>query len=207
MPDESGRKSRESARVQRGAEIPPPIYPRQRRPPTALEAKALAHPLRQKIVRIAGQENLTNKQISDRLGSDPGTVFPHVRMLVEAGFLEPAEVRTGTSGALEKPYRSTGRTWWLDDPLAEAGPELRFGPVDIAMEEARAAGPDAISTFATFTLHLSQEEVAELDRRILIVLDEYIETDPDRLDRPVQLGFFVMHRTASAEAEYPADDG
>jgi DNA-binding transcriptional ArsR family regulator len=193
--------------MERGAEPPAPTYPRQRRPPTALEAKALAHPLRQKIVRLSGQEELTNKQLSDRLGSDPGTVLPHVRMLVEAGFLKPAEVRTGNSGALEKPYRSTGKTWWLDDPLAEAGPELRFGPVAIAMEEARAAGPDAISTFATFMLHLSQEEVAELDRRVLAVLDEYIETDPDRLDRPVQLGFFVVHRSASAEPEHSATDG
>jgi DNA-binding transcriptional ArsR family regulator len=193
--------------MQQDAEIQPQVYPRQRRPPTALEAKALAHPLRQRIVRLSGQEELTNKQISDRLGSDPGTVLPHVRMLVEAGFLEPAEVRTGTSGALEKPYRSTGRTWWLDDPLAEAGPELRFGPVDIAMEEARAAGPDAISTFATFTLHLSQEEVAELDRRILTVLDEYIESEPDRLDRPVQLGLFVVHRAAPGDPDDPADDG
>jgi hypothetical protein len=207
MANKSGKNRRGSARTDRGAEPPVSTYPRQRRPPTAVEARALAHPLRQKIVRLAGQEELTNKQFSDRLGSAPGTVLPHVRMLVNAGFLEPSEVRTGNSGALEKPYRSTGKTWWLDDPLAEAGPELRFGPVDIAMEDARAAGPDAISTFATFMLHLSQDEVEELDRRVLAVLDEYIETDPDRLDRPVQLGFFVVHRSASARPEHPATDG
>lgn len=204
MPDESGGQSRGADPMEPGGRSIE--YPRQRRSPTALEAKALAHPLRQKIIRLSGREELTNKQISDRLGSEPGTVLPHVRMLVEAGFLEPAGVRTGTSGALEKPYRSTGRTWWLDDPLAEAGPELRFGPVDLAMEDARAAGPDAISTYATFTLHLSQEEVAELDRRIVAVLDEYIDTDPNRLDRPLQLGFFVVHRTAPGGPEISASD-
>src|SRR5687768_14537725 len=91
--------------------------PRTRRPATAKEAKALAHPLRLRILRLCLHQELTNKQLADRLGSDPGTVFYHVRQLVGAGLLQQAPVRTGASGALEKPYRSTGTTWWLDGPL------------------------------------------------------------------------------------------
>ena len=179
----------------------PSPYPRQRRQPTALEAKALAHPLRQRIIRLCRQEELTNKQLADRLGSEPGTVLPHVRMLVEAEFLQPAAVRTGTSGALEKPYRATGKTWWLDDPLAGAAPDVRFGPVEIAMADVRQAGPDALVTYATFMLHLSADDVAELDLRLLGVLDEYIESDQTRLDQPAHLGLVVIHRVVPTTNE------
>ncbi|HJR91490.1 MAG TPA: transcriptional regulator [Acidimicrobiia bacterium] len=125
-----------------------------------------------------------------------------MRMLVEAEFLQLAVVLTGTSGALEKPYRSTGKTWWLDDPLAGAEPDVRFGPVEIAMAEARQAGPDALAAYATFMLHLSPEEVAELDRRILAVLDEYIESDQTRLDQPAHLGLVVLHRVVRTTSEH-----
>src|SRR3954463_14704403 len=88
-----------------------------RRPATPQELKAMSHPLRVRILRLCGENELTNKQLADRLRVAPGTVYYHVRQLVDAGFLEPAEVRTGESGALGKPYRSTGRTWWLSVSL------------------------------------------------------------------------------------------
>ena len=171
-------------------------YPRPRHPATVLEAKALAHPLRARILRLCGQHELTNKQLADRLGSTPGTVLYHVRLLVEAGLLQPAPVRTGASGALEKPYRSTGRSWWLDDPLGAAGPQVAFSPIEAFQQELREAGPGSVQTSARFMLHLSPEEVAELDRRILAVLDEYIETDDQRRDRPAHGGMFIVHRLA-----------
>lgn len=175
----------------------PARYPRPRHPATVLEAKALAHPLRQRILRLCAQGELTNKQLADRLGNDPGTVLYHVRLLVKAGLLEQAPVRTGASGALEKPYRSTGRSWWLDDPLASAGePDAMLAPVQAFQEELREAGPDSIQTFERFFLHLSPEDVVELDRRIVAILDEYVETDDQRRDRPVLGGIFVLHRLA-----------
>ena len=171
-------------------------YPRERRPATVREVKALGHPLRLRILRLAGQREMTNKQLAERLGKDPGTVLYHVRQLVDAGLLEPAEVRTGESGALEKPYRSTGRSWWLDGPLNKADAEIRLAPLEAFEAELREAGPGSVQTFNRFSLHLSPEELDELDRRILAVLDEYIETDNQRLDRPALGGMFVMHTLA-----------
>src|SRR5688572_14187439 len=86
-------------------------YPRERRAATVREARALAHPLRLRILRLCAQRALTNKQLADRLDREPGTVLYHVRLLVEAGLLHQEGVRTGDSGALEKPYRSTGQSW------------------------------------------------------------------------------------------------
>ncbi|WP_229795636.1 ArsR/SmtB family transcription factor [Saccharothrix coeruleofusca] len=167
-----------------------------RRPATAQEAKALSHPLRLRVLRLCGQQELTNKQLADRLDRDPGTVLYHVRQLVRAGLLEQGPVRAGDSGALEKPYRSTERSWWLGAPEEEVEPDSPLAPVEAFQDELREAGAGSVRTVARFSLHLSEEDLAELDRRIGAVLDEYADTEHQRLDRPVHGGILVIHRMA-----------
>jgi DNA-binding transcriptional ArsR family regulator len=175
---------------------------RRRRRATILQARAASHPLRLRILRLCGQQPMTNKQLADRLDRQPGTILYHVRLLVEAGLLEPAPVRTGASGALEKPYRSTGRSWWLSaygdtddgEPYDDRTEELSLAPIEAFQAELREAGPGSVRSFARFMLHLSEEEVRELDRRLLVVLDEYIQTDHQRLDRPAIGGLVVLHQ-------------
>ena len=190
--------------AQRDPELRASAVDRRRRRATVLQAKAASHPLRLRILRLCGQQALTNKQLADRLGSQPGTTLYHVRLLVEAGLLEPAPIRTGTSGALEKPYRSSGQSWWLsaygDTDEGEAyddrDDERSLAPIEAFQAELREAGPGSVRTFARFTLHLSEEEVRELDRRVLAVLDEWIQTDHQRLDRPALGGIVVLHQLA-----------
>lgn len=167
-----------------------------RRPATVAELKALSHPLRVRILRLCGDRELTNKQLADRLGEDAGTVYYHVRQLVAAGFLEPAPVRSGESGALEKPYRSTGRSWWLSVAVDELAAGGGVAPVEAFQQELAEAGPASIATYARFSLHLSPEDVAELDRRIVAVIDSYVETDHERGHLPAHGGIFVLHRSA-----------
>lgn len=170
-----------------------------RRPATAKEIKALSHPLRVRILRLCGEQELTNKQLADRLHVDPGTVFYHVRQLVDAGFLEPAAVRTGETGALEKPYQSTGLSWWLSVGLEDLDLSRGLAPVEAFQQELAEAGPTSIATYARFALHLSPEDVAELDRRIVAVLDEYIATDHERSHLPAHGGLFLLHRQAASD--------
>lgn len=162
---------------------------------SAREVKALAHPLRLRILRLCGLHELTNKQLADRLGQDPGTVLYHVRQLLSTGFLEPAEVRTGDSGALEKPYRSTGRSWNLDTALGDAGPAGPLAPVEAFREELTEAGPDALASLSRFVLHLSDADAADLVTRISDVLGEYTASDRLRTDQPAYGGIFVLHRS------------
>jgi DNA-binding transcriptional ArsR family regulator len=177
---------------------------RRRRRATVLQAKAASHPLRLRILRLCGLEPMTNKQLADRLDSQPGTTLYHVRLLVEAGLLEPAPIRTGTSGALEKPYRSTGQSWWLagygetdeGEPYDDRSDESSLAPIEAFQAELREAGPGSVQSYARFMLHLSDEEMRELDRRLLAVLDEYIQTDHQRLDRPALGGIVVLHHLA-----------
>jgi DNA-binding transcriptional ArsR family regulator len=167
-----------------------------RRPATAAEIKALSHPLRIRILRLCQLGELTNKELAERLDRDPGTVLYHVRHLVDAGMLTPAPVRTGSSGALEKPYRSNGKAWWFDGPLNDSPADVKFAPVEAFQEELREAGLSSIQTYDRFLLHLAPDEVEHLERRVLAILDEYIATDHERLDRPALGGMFLLHRLA-----------
>jgi DNA-binding transcriptional ArsR family regulator len=179
---------------------------RRRRPATVEEAKALAHPLRLRILRLCAEQELTNKQLADRLDRDPATVYYHVRQLAEVGFLGAGTVRSGPSGALEKPYRATQNTWWLDDPLAQVGSDTAGLLFEAFQEELRAAGPAAVQWADRFMLHLSAEDVAKLERRILAILDEYVETDHERRDQPAYGGLVALHRLVDTSRPESAGD-
>ena len=82
----------------------------------AEQLKALGHPLRLRVLEMLGGEGeqpLTNRELANRLGVDPGHLHFHVKMLVRAGLIERAEGGKGR----EKPYRSVATT-------VRVGPEL-----------------------------------------------------------------------------------
>lgn len=178
---------------------PPPdrsgsTSPPRRRSPTVEEAKALAHPLRLRILRLCAGRELTNKQLADRLERDPTTIHYHVRQLTKVGFLEAGPARSGASGALEKPYRTTQNTWWLDNPLDQIGTDAALTMFEAFREELLDAGPGSVKWSDRFMLHLSPQQSQELERRILDILDEYVQTDDERLDQPAHGGIIILHQ-------------
>lgn len=75
----------------------------------AEQLKALGHPLRLRVLEMLGGEGeapLTNRELANRLGVDPGHLHFHVKMLVRAGLIERAEGGKGR----EKPYRAVATT-------------------------------------------------------------------------------------------------
>jgi DNA-binding transcriptional ArsR family regulator len=185
-------------------ETPPGPGPVVRRPATPAEAKALAHPLRMRILRLCLDQALTNKQLAEWLGKDPGTVLHHVRTLVATGFLVPEEVRQGEKGALEKPYRATGKSWSLsleESPVSEATAQ---GMLEAFLAELAEAGPGAATGFNRLALTLNQASREELESRVLAVLDEFVTRGPDPDGEPYGL-LFGMHRRPTGPA--PADRG
>jgi DNA-binding transcriptional ArsR family regulator len=85
------------------------------------QLKALGHPLRVRVLEMLGQEGewqLTNRELAQRLGVDPGHLHFHVRMLLKAGLIELAH--NGGSGR-EKPYRAVARTFRVAPELLAAG--------------------------------------------------------------------------------------
>jgi DNA-binding transcriptional ArsR family regulator len=168
-----------------------------RRPATAAEAKALAHPLRMRILRLCLDQALTNKQLAEWLGKDPGTVLHHVRTLVKTGFLVPDEVRQGSTGALEKPYRATGKSWTLSLEESSVPPGVDAqAMLDVFQAELAEAGPDAAAGFNRLALTLNTASRQELESRVLTILDEFVTRPPDPDGEPYGL-LFAMHRRRS----------
>ena len=152
----------------------------ERRDATPEEARALANPLRLRILRLCLDTALTNKEIADRLGRDPGSTLHHVRMLVDGGFLAADDVRQGTKGALEKPYRATGKSWEVrvSDPAAAGQTHLAM--VDAFRAELAEAGPEGIVLLSRFANTLNEASRQALVARLEAVVDEFaLRHDPD----------------------------
>jgi predicted ArsR family transcriptional regulator len=173
--------------------------PTTRRPATPAEAKALAHPVRQRIVRLCGTGERTNKELADRLDRDPATVLHHVRLLVATGFLERCEERVGPSGAREKPYRSTGRSWTLD--LGTDPSPATTSMLDATRDELSGAGPDAVLTSARLVLRLPDEELHPLVERIRALVEEaHARSAPlDDVRVPAYGALVLVHRLPDDE--------
>ncbi|HEX6127652.1 MAG TPA: helix-turn-helix domain-containing protein [Candidatus Limnocylindria bacterium] len=139
--------------------------------------RALAHPLRLRILRLTLNQPMTNRQLADRLGRDPGTVLHHVRMLVRGGFLAAEPVREGKRGALERPYRATGKSWQVR--ITPSADHL-VSVMDAVREEILEAGPDATLSSMRLGVRLTPDDLAELRRRIRQLGDDFVGRDhPD----------------------------
>jgi DNA-binding CsgD family transcriptional regulator len=183
----------------------PALRATDRRPATPAEAKALASPLRLRILRLCLDQALTNKQLAERLGRDPGTVLHHVRTLVATGFLAPGEVRQGAKGALEKPYRSTGKSWTLsldkDDTTETSATQAML---EAFLAELAEAGPGAARDFTRLALTLDDDSLKELETRLREIFDDFAARPPDPGGRTYGL-LFGMH--LQADAGQPSGSG
>jgi DNA-binding transcriptional ArsR family regulator len=132
--------------------------------------RALAHPLRLRILRLTLDQALTNKELAERLERDPGTVLHHVRTLVKGGFLVAEGVREGRRGALERPYRSTGKSWMV---RMAPSTDHTVSVIDAVRDEILEAGTDAALSTLRLGVRLGEDDVAELRRRIRLLGDEF----------------------------------
>jgi DNA-binding transcriptional ArsR family regulator len=154
------------------------------------EVRALAHPLRLRIIRLLYDGPRSNKELATHLGEDPATVLYHVRTLLRAGFVAAAGTRPGARGSVEKLYRTTNRSWKLD---VDAGlPAQKMSVARAGLEAFLAEVQDVDMETARLALVLSRERKGELTRRIGEVLDEFaLRDDPGGEPWAV---FFALHR-------------
>jgi DNA-binding transcriptional ArsR family regulator len=144
----------------------------ERRAATAEEARAIASPLRLRIMRLCMDAPLTNRQIAQALDRDPASVLYHVRRLVRTGFLAPCEERRGTRGAREVPYRSTGKSWRIEVVDETQGRANTAALVEAFIDDARRVGAENVEA-ARLGLRLTPEEHEELKQRLGELLDEF----------------------------------
>lgn len=165
---------------------------------TPEEAKALAHPLRLRILRLCLDEEQTNKELADALGQNPATVLHHVRMLVDQGFLAPRDARRGKRNSRERPYLATRKSWVLDFEGTEAHTSIDVAAAEAFAAEFRAAGPDASLNWSRLGVRLLPEDREELLRRIDELVQD-VEQRDDPAGEPLSIYLAVHRRSVRAE--------
>jgi DNA-binding transcriptional ArsR family regulator len=169
----------------------------ERRAATHDEARALSNPLRLRILRLCLDRAMTNEELAARLGLNAGTVLHHVRLLVATGFLAPEDERRGARGAVERPYRATGKSWTLDVGEEEGSGRTNVGTlalIDAFRAEVAESPPECQVTGARLGVRLTAEQREAFQARIDTLTRELKDAD-DPAGEPY--GFFVgMHRRA-----------
>lgn len=128
-------------------------------------ARAMASPVRWRVLRACLDGALTNKELADLLGVNPGSMLHHVRTLVSTGFLEPQEPRRGSRNAVEIPYRTTSLVWQAGRSAAGFG-EFMLETIP------REVGPGGADVFRT-VVYTDDERRTELQCRMRALLAEY----------------------------------
>ncbi|GGS51081.1 MULTISPECIES: ArsR/SmtB family transcription factor [Actinokineospora] len=164
-----------------------------RTPATPVDVAVLGSAVRLRIIRMTHQRPLTNREIATQLDRDPATTLHHVRKLVDAGFLEALPVRRGNRGAREIPYRSTGRSWRIDNP-GRGNREVAEAMLQAYLAE---VGEADFAELLQSRLVVQVDEAGreELMRRIQDVLDDFAA-------RPLEPG---QPRTGIYVSFYPGE--
>jgi DNA-binding transcriptional ArsR family regulator len=173
-----------------------------RRPATLQEARALAHPLRIRILRLCLDRARTNSELATVLGQRPATVLYHVRTLLRTGFLVEEPQRPGPRGTVEKPYRATGKSARLDDTMSREDTAVMRAIVEAVAAEVDEAGPGALLHGVRMPLWLTPDQLADLLAQFGEVLarypsaDEYLDADAEPGTDPYAL-LLIVHKRAS----------
>src|SRR3954451_1019331 len=148
--------------------------------PEARIAKALAHPLRARILERLGEREASPGELADALGEPLGVVSYHVRMLREYHCVEL--VRTvPRRGALQHYYRATARPRLDDQQWRNLPPGLRSELAErtigaIVDDLAQAADAETLADPDTLlsrrTLELDARSWRELNRLLARTLEQ-----------------------------------
>jgi DNA-binding transcriptional ArsR family regulator len=172
-----------------------------RRPATLQEARALAHPVRIRILRLCLDRARTNSELATALGQRPATVLYHVRTLLRTGFLVEEPQRPGPRGTVEKPYRATGKSARLDDTMSREDTAVMRAIVEAVAAELDEAGPGALLDGVRMPLWLTPDQLADLLAQFRAVLekfptaDEYLRTEAAPGTDPYAL-LLIVHKRA-----------
>jgi predicted ArsR family transcriptional regulator len=148
-------------------------------------ARALASPLRMRILRLCLHEARTNKELALELGVNPGTLLHHIRTLVDTGFLAPEEPRRGPRGAREVPYLATRRSW------NSGGDDISQTLIETFLQEIEGLPPQQLH-IVRLGLKLNPASRAELLDRFQALFEEYKDRPADPEGEPLSL-MFVEH--------------
>jgi len=156
---------------------------------TVDQLQALAHPLRQRILRLLSGEPRTNKQLASRLETSPGKLHFHVRELEKAGLIALVEERP-RGGIIEKYYRAIARNITLDFPVGERAMTdggLTIATLEAARQEyvraiAHFGGQPPLTNLGHAEARLSEARLARVKALLDAIGEEMKDADADLRD-------------------------
>jgi DNA-binding transcriptional ArsR family regulator len=149
------------------------------------QLKALGHPLRLKVLQALGDADgpLTNRELAERIGVDPGHLHFHVRMLHRTGLIELADGGRGR----EKPYRPVAAHLRVSPEFRAAGmaAELNAAMLDEVTRGWRAFGSTAEFRAGQLNARLNPDIVRELITELLERAAELEDPDEQQITMTV----------------------
>jgi len=143
------------------------------------QLRALAHPLRLRMMELFAEGPRTTKQVAQQLGEPPTKLYHHVNALKRAGLLKLSKTRQNR-GAIEKWYEASrslisGRQLSRSRPMQQA----ISGLATVALEQARREVELALRTapggrplVMRVTVNGNEHRIADIRKRLLQILTE-----------------------------------
>jgi DNA-binding transcriptional ArsR family regulator len=151
------------------------------------QLKALGHPLRLRVLEALGEteESLSNRELAQRLGVDPGHLHFHVRMLLRAGLIRQVPSDKGR----EKPYRSAAKTLKVAPELVSAGASSLHTAVMDDLQRAQAQhATEGKFRFVRVTARVDPEKALEV---LSELVPRFEELEDERVEQLVITA--IMH--------------
>jgi len=188
----------------------------------AATMKALADPLRMKIMRVLGKHAfheariMTVKQIAEELGEPTTKLYRHIKQLLAVELIQVAELRL-VGGIVEQRYRVAQKALGVNPERSEMGREMLmseelFGIVDAAIEEYFARYEEALRSGRTHMLpqdnldnpphvrsvgtiadcRMPQEKAAEFAERLQALVKEFTDQPNEHAPGAVDVNLMAI---------------
>ena len=144
------------------------------------QLKALGHPLRLRVLEALGEAEvaMSNRELAQKLGVDPGHLHFHVRMLLKCGLIQ--QVASGKGR--EKPYRAAARTLKVAPELVSAGAsDLQATVVEDVQQGWNAYGDKGQFRFVRINVRISPEKALEVLSELVPTFERLEDESEDML--------------------------